>query len=160
MKGYDKRYRPSVHDKYMLCTSETDLLGSSGKLHTEGGGIVQRSRVRKQLFLPYIIARKGKHYIKLQEIGIKHWTKNNCIMKMKQTTKTHTHTHTLYQTIYHVYANETEDLHVINERKLDFACVSKIRTPHWKLNYYAFSMEEETLINGINSIFRNLCESN
>lgn len=137
----DKRYRPSVHGKYMLCTGETDLLGSSGKLHTEGGGIVQRSRVRKQLLLPYIIARKGKHYIKLQEIGIKHWTKSNYILKMiqKQTTKKHTHTLSNYSS-YHLYANETEDLHAINERKLDL---------HVFLKYAHLTgncMEEETLI--------------
>ena len=47
---------------------------------------------------------------------------------------------------------------LINKRKIDFACISKINNKHHTGNYYitapiVFSMEGLTLINEINSIF-------
>ena len=65
--------------------------------------------------------------------------------------------------MYRLYANKMEDL--INERKIDFARVSTENNAHHTGNYYiiapnAFSMEGQTLISKINSIFRNLCDSN
>ena len=61
--------------------------------------------------------------------------------------------------MYHLYANETEDL--INERKIDSAFLNKA---HHTGNYITasnvFSMAGLTLTNEINLIFRNLCDFN
>ena len=68
------------------------------------------------------------------------------------------HTCIFYITItYRFYANKTE--YLINERKIDFARVSKKHTPQETVSLLLL-MYFLTLINEINSIFRNLCDSN
>ena len=50
--------------------------------------------------------------------------------KSVDTSNTHYSIHSCYSIIYRLYANETEDL--INESKINFACVSKQCTLHGK----------------------------